>query len=323
MFQLCENATETETLLVLLSPCILLKVCEAKDMKKLTVSVGERFNKLVVVELLGVNEKGFSVVKCHCDCGSDSVVKIAELRSAHRTSCGCQSWSNRSNSKHSDIVGKRFNQLEVLRLAGKDTQGYRIAECKCDCGQWVKIRIAQMMSGLVKSCGCLQRSAAMQNLAVMHKNQTIHGMTGTLTGRSWNAAMQRCFNPRSESFYNYGSRGIKLCEFLKASPLNLVLLIGERPNAAMSLDRIDGDKGYWCGSCEECLTKGQDKNVRWATASEQALNRRGPKRLVEIDGVIKRASEWCKLLGLRVNSKKIYTYPDANDDPVEKGEDVP
>ena len=70
-------------------------------MKKLVVGVGERFNKLTVVNMLGINENGFSEALCRCDCGRETTVKVAELRSGHRRTCGCGSWKQKSDSRHS------------------------------------------------------------------------------------------------------------------------------------------------------------------------------------------------------------------------------
>jgi hypothetical protein len=280
--------------------------------KKLYVQAGERFNKLTVMEMLGTNELGFSVARCRCDCGSESIVRAAELRSGHRRSCGCSSWKSKRQKRDAEVIGKTFSRLTVISEAGTDSSGYRLVNCECECGCKVKIRTCQMVAGDVQSCGCLQREKAMENLDKANIKAFKHGMSGTLTGQSWNCMMQRCYNPYSEIFHRYGAVGITACSFIKASPVNLAILIGNRPSQIMSLDRIENDKGYWCGGCEECLTNGRKINVRWATPSEQALNR-DKKRFVEIDGVTKRASEWCEILNLPKGSKLIYTYPKAND----------
>jgi hypothetical protein len=287
-------------------------------MKKLTVNPGERFHSLTVEEMKGVNEKGFSIASCRCDCGNPEpvIVKVAELISGHRKTCGCQSWESKAAEKSKDIIGKRFNRAVVESFAGKDNKNYRLVWCKCDCGTRFKARIAHLLSGLVQSCGCLQKEKATANLALVHQRQVKHGLSGTLTGRSWQAMMQRCFSPRNENFREYGGAGITACAFLKASPLNLILVIGERPNAGMSLDRWPNNEGHYsCGTCEECLKNGWPLNIRWATQSEQCLNRSN-NRMIEIDGVIKAASEWCKFFGLPRTSKQFYTYP-KDDKPFE------
>ena len=81
---------------------------------------------------------------------------------------------------------------------------------------------------------------------------------------SWNSMKNRCNNPNTPEYKNYGGRGITydvrwedFNEFYKD--------MGERPENT-TLDRIDVDKNY----CKE--------NCRWATKEEQQRNQRIHKR---------------------------------------------
>ena len=89
-----------------------------------------------------------------------------------------------------------------------------------------------------------------------------HGRTGTVEYRTWQAMLRRCRNPRAKSYEDYGKRGISVCErWLKFE--NFFADMGLKPKG-LSLDLIDNDGHYEPGNC------------RWATASEQARNRRIP-----------------------------------------------
>ena len=109
--------------------------------------------------------------------------------------------------------------------------------------------------------------------------------------------LQRCYNEKSKGFQAYGARGIKACEFIRASPLNLVLLIGERPSRHLTLDRINNSSGYHCGTCAECMANGWVLNVRWATAKQQSRNMKN-NRLVTINGVTRCVAEWIEITGI-------------------------
>lgn len=84
----------------------------------------------------------------------------------------------------------------------------------------------------------------------------------------WREMISRCEKPSNKSFCNYGGRGIKVCDRWHDYG-NFIKDMGRRPDGC-SLDRIDNNGNY------------EPINCRWATANEQAANKRNN---VEVVGV--------------------------------------
>ncbi len=103
--------------------------------------------------------------------------------------------------------------------------------------------------------------------------------------RVWANAVQRCCNPKNPYFPDYGGRGITICERWRESFRAFLSDVGPRPSPKYWIDRIDNNGNYEPG------------NIRWATAKEQADNRRNSAYLSYM-GETRRVRDWARLVGL-------------------------
>lgn len=170
-----------------------------------------------------------------------------------------------------ELAGQKFNKLTALERAG-----FRVGtkcrkslwRCLCDCGTEVVVAQVDLVSDSTKSCGC-----------IVGKHKRTHGATGTPEFMAWGAMFQRCRNPRSKAFKDYGARGINVCDRWEQFE-NFLADMGARPTASHSLDRYPNNDGNY-----------EPGNCRWATRAEQSNNRRS-SRLLTINGETKTLAEW-------------------------------
>lgn len=187
-----------------------------------------------------------------------------------------------------DYTGEKFGKWMVLRFDRRTSSGYNWM-CLCECGKIASRKIAGLKHG--DSSGCTSCG-----------NRT-HNLTGTYISQIFGNIVQRCQNPNSLQYSDYGGRGVKICAYVRSSPASIVELVGHRPNNRYSLDRINNDGHYSCGSCFECIDSKWPMNLRWATRAEQMCNRRGNVQ-VTMDGVTKTLTEWARLARIHPNTLK-------------------
>lgn len=181
-----------------------------------------------------------------------------------------------------DIEGQKFHRLYVLGFAGvhKNTRSYWW--CRCDCQKIVIIDVSKLRNGHTKSCGCYKAE-------IYRGYRRTHGMTKTITYKSFDGMKQRCLNPQDEHYPNYGGRGITVCDRWRNSFENFLADMGERPSKQHSIERKDNNGNY------------EPDNCKWATATEQSNNRRS-SRLLTYNGKTQSLALWCRELHLRRDS---------------------
>lgn len=157
-----------------------------------------------------------------------------------------------------DMTGHQFGRLHAIGRA-PNKSGNTMWECQCECGKCVTVAAGHLRSGHTVSCGCHRAELTVER----NRASSTHGMTAAPVYSAWVAMKMRCtWEGHPRDWPNYGGRGITVCPEWVTSFEAFYAYIGDHPGSEYSLDRIDVDGNYEPG------------NVRWATASEQATNRR-------------------------------------------------
>lgn len=157
-----------------------------------------------------------------------------------------------------EYIGRKYNMLTIIKEV-EDSRKGRYVFVECECGNKKRVNFHRLKHGSVKSCGCLH----------LKNTPRKHGLWKHPLYNIWKAMKDRCLNPKSKDYKDYGGRGIVMNpEWVDVKKYidDIEGALGERPNG-MTIDRIDNDKGYFID------------NLRYANTSQQNVNKRTHNKL--------------------------------------------
>lgn len=180
-----------------------------------------------------------------------------------------------------EYIGKKYGRLTVVEYVGRDKRSQIIVRCICDCGEERTVFLHALKKGNTSSCGCFNREQAAARLR-------IHGDSAKKERlyRIWAYMKQRCYRENDINYTNYGGRGIGVCdEWRNDYTAFRDWALNNGYDDSLSIDRIDVNGDY------------EPNNCRWATAKEQARNRRS-NRYITYNGETMLLVEWAERFGL-------------------------
>ena len=120
---------------------------------------GQRFGRLIVLEIDNQTSNKKLSWKCQCDCGNIVSVIGENLTLGATHSCGCLRKELAHENGKKDISNQRFGKLIALYPTIQNQYGTYLWKCQCDCGTLKEISINDLTSGNTSSCGCLASSS--------------------------------------------------------------------------------------------------------------------------------------------------------------------
>ena len=184
------------------------------------------------------------------ECGKEWETALYTLKT--KKSCGCNSW------KQLKPLPEYINGFRTIKCLGHINGSRRaIVECKV-CQKEYEVDPNKLQYR--KHCGCIVRGKVASNYASSHPR-----LRGILKHM-----MARCYNPNNQDYYNYGARGITVCDEWKVNTDSFCKwALDNGYEETLTIERIDSSKGYY------------PENCKWANAEEQARNTRRVKMTIE------------------------------------------
>lgn len=178
--------------------------------------------------------------------------------------------------KYEETIGQIYGLCRVEQVLKIGHRYWADAVC-VQCGRSKRMHASELFNNKYTSCLC-------QNV--------IHSDYKSRLYKIWANMKYRCSNPNAQEYYNYGGKGVRVCdEWTKYENFrNWAFKNGYQDN--LTIDRIDSNKGY------------NPDNCRWLTKSDNTREANKGKQHRRADGGT--------YYGINASQTEFYVFNNAN-----------
>ena len=181
--------------------------------------------------------------------------------------------------KPQNLKGKKFDKLTVIELAGRDKRGNARWNCRCICGRYITVSAPVLKANRSHTCYHCREVKRWQS-------RDTHRESHTRLYSIYHNMHKRCEKENAPNYHRYGGDGVFVCDDWKTYECFSSWAHNNGYEDHLTLDRIDGSKGY------------SPDNCRWATYREQALNMKS-NHYISYNGEELTVCEWADKLGIK------------------------
>lgn len=201
-----------------------------------------KMNGFKILKDLGFTLNGIRYAKVICKaCKNEFKTSVYHIHTIE--SCGCL--GGRKAKKLPDFI----NGFKILKDFGYNKGSRRaLVICKV-CKREYEVDPNKLKDR--SHCGCIRHGSIACKYTKSHPQLT----------QCYKHMKSRCYNENNQDYYNYGAKGVRVCNEWKKDRNKFVeWAIDNGYEYNLSLDRIDNSKGY------------NPENCRWVSKIEQARN---------------------------------------------------
>jgi len=151
-----------------------------------------------------------------------------------------------------DLMGRKFGRLTVVEYCGQNKYKRPTWRCLCKCGNSVIIPSHNLIYDNTKSCGCLQKEAAVRNGIKNRKAQGHNGCNALYY--NYRATARRRNLKFSLDYNQFQKITQQPCYYCDKEPAQVIKTRSSPWGTYIynGIDRVDGNMGYTIDNCVAC-----------------------------------------------------------------------